>query len=322
MTGGPSDARQRFLERLAQPARERLAKLERGETQLWHYTSYATAMKIIENREVWLRNARLMNDFSEIEHAHRMISAASANVETKPRLERILERAGMSVEEFLDDIMQPHAESQFWRTYITCLSEHDQSEYRHGRLSMWRAYGGQANVALVFSPNAFLSESVHLGAFSLPVTYVDGHSLINSFGKLIAPWEAGLEACRDLDGATLRDIIKLVMPMMALSIKHPAFSEEREWRVFYCEGSPSQGLLQKSVEAPTGTPEIVYKIPLENRDELDLNGLAPDDLIAQIVIGPTEAPDMFREALIDQLREAGFNQPEKKVRWCGVPLRR
>jgi hypothetical protein len=29
-----------------------------------------------------------------------------------------------------------------FNTYIACFSEHDDSENQHGRLSMWRAFGG------------------------------------------------------------------------------------------------------------------------------------------------------------------------------------
>lgn len=33
-----------------------------------HYTSAENGINIIKNKEIWLRNVRCMNDFSEVEH--------------------------------------------------------------------------------------------------------------------------------------------------------------------------------------------------------------------------------------------------------------
>ena len=41
----------------------------------------------------------------------------------------------------------PNVRSQ---TYVACVSEHRDQEDVHGRLSMWRAFGRGARVALVF----------------------------------------------------------------------------------------------------------------------------------------------------------------------------
>ena len=43
-------------------------------------------------------------------------------------------------------------------TYITCVSEHQDSEDKHGRLSMWRAFGGGTGtrVGIVFEEDSVL----------------------------------------------------------------------------------------------------------------------------------------------------------------------
>ncbi|WP_206934587.1 hypothetical protein, partial [Roseococcus thiosulfatophilus] len=47
--------------------RENRAK--RSRIQFIHYTSAATGIKILQNREIWTRNTSLMNDITEIEHS-------------------------------------------------------------------------------------------------------------------------------------------------------------------------------------------------------------------------------------------------------------
>lgn len=49
-------------------ALRRLENLKRDGFTIAHYTTAETALQIIQNRTFWLRNATLMNDYSEIEH--------------------------------------------------------------------------------------------------------------------------------------------------------------------------------------------------------------------------------------------------------------
>ena len=46
---------------------ERVEPIKAGR-RLVHYTSAEAAYRIISNRQVWLRNAHLMNDYSEMRH--------------------------------------------------------------------------------------------------------------------------------------------------------------------------------------------------------------------------------------------------------------
>ena len=54
---------------------DRVAALQGG-LRLVHYTSVENAYRIITGRQVWLRNASMMNDFSEIEHGISCLNAA------------------------------------------------------------------------------------------------------------------------------------------------------------------------------------------------------------------------------------------------------
>lgn len=64
-------------------------------------------------------------------------------------------------------------------SYIFCLSEHGEGavdEDKYGRLSMWRAYGGDTNVALVVNNTPFFSQSAAITAFTSPVLFQDADS--------------------------------------------------------------------------------------------------------------------------------------------------
>jgi hypothetical protein len=66
---------------------------------------------------------------------------------------------------------------QWWNdirlnTYITSVSEHDDSEDQHGRLSMWRAFAGAtARVALVFKIPLTEDAAPSLNLLMIPVAY-------------------------------------------------------------------------------------------------------------------------------------------------------
>ena len=67
-------------------------------------------------------------------------------------------------------------------TYITSISEHDDKEDLHGRLSMWRAFGGNtARVAIVLRIPWFSPGSEALNLMVSPVAYLreeEAHAVI------------------------------------------------------------------------------------------------------------------------------------------------
>jgi hypothetical protein len=118
--------------------------------RLVHYSSADAAIAILQNKEIWLRNTTVMNDFMEVEHGLTSLAAAFKSPN------------GLAFREFVnknfDGVCQQVAELfETWQnsfrdeTYIMCVSEHRETENRLGRLSMWRAYGAGSGVALVLN---------------------------------------------------------------------------------------------------------------------------------------------------------------------------
>ena len=123
---------------------------ERRNGRLVHYTSAKVAASILNNKGIWMWNATTMNDFLEIQYGwHCLTSACNSNlgVEFREVVESISPGFCSRLEHQLTE-WKPRFKTG---TYHTCISEHLNSEDEFGRLSMWRAYGRNTGVALVFN---------------------------------------------------------------------------------------------------------------------------------------------------------------------------
>lgn len=240
---------------------ESVERLKVG-SRLVHYTSADNAYKIISGKQVWLRNAHLMNDYSEMRHGLECLRAAwnsTAGVDLQKWLEA--NWPGIRIE--IENTFSDHAPSMLDDTYMLCLSEHDDDEDNYGRLSMWRAYGGRTGVALVLNSKIFLSETDAMAVYSMPVVYRDQDQFVTWFqtwaGSII---DVGDELAR-LDRQVIPNHFFYAFRSFVLATKHPGFKEEREWRVFH---SPSldraSPWIDISIETVRGIPQQVVKVAL------------------------------------------------------------
>jgi len=301
-------------------ATQRLAALKAHKARLVHYTSAEVAVSILKNREVWMRNATTMNDYMEVEHGIECLHHAYKG------------EAGQLFKKVLDENFPGAAaeiETRFnaWLpelrrdTYLTCVSEHHDSEDTYGRLSMWRAYGGKTGVALVLNSAPFYSETNVLKAYSSPVAYLDEAQFASHFAEVVA----GMASATDLIQQIGREqIFRLTFNMLRFAVlctKHPGFQEEQEWRVIY---SPTMELSERivaSIETVGGTPQKVFKIPLRNVPEQGLYGMEVPEIIDRIIIGPTKFPGAIYQAFHQILIDLGVPNPEQRIAVSDIPLR-
>lgn len=203
-------------------------------TKFVHYTSAANALNIIRGRRVWMRNAAEMNDFSEVQHGQRCVAAAWHDETQGTRLKQLLEEIESGLVADLEKSFDERHEERRRESFIISVSEHGDGavdEDKYGRLSMWRAYGGNTNVALVMNNGPFLRESGATNAFTSPVIYCDVDGFIKQMSIVIDILEENIELAKELGGENVREIILNIFHFASLSTKHPGFSEEREWRV-------------------------------------------------------------------------------------------
>ncbi|MBF4987976.1 hypothetical protein [Methylophilus sp. 14] len=108
-----------------------------------HYTQAATALKIIQNQEIWLRNVMVMNDVKEFEHGKDLLCNLIENsIEGKA----LKDAFNILAPNLFDEVFGNFKDWGFFiknDQFISCFSEHLPKD-ELGTLSMWRAYGGRS----------------------------------------------------------------------------------------------------------------------------------------------------------------------------------
>lgn len=221
-------------------------------------------------------------------------------------------------------------------TRATSISEHGNGsepndvEDTFGRLSMWRAYANKNGIAFIFNNEPFVTESNSLNAYTSPVTYATPESFQGYFDQVVDNIEAEMEYLTSFGGAVFHDAILSAFQFSVQSTKHPAFREEKEWRIIY---SPS--LLARSGEltdrqlerVPTeimvlnGVPQRVFALPFQNYPDEGFVGATIPELIDHILIGPSADAYAISQAFVAELSHIGVPDAHTKVRVTGVPLR-
>lgn len=298
---------------------ERMAAAMATNARFVHYTSADTAMKIIQNEEVWMRKSTCMNDFNEIEHGFNCLNRAYK--EHKARFEMIFDGRFPGFSKRMEEHFNSWLPSIRNSTYISCISEHDASEDFNGRLSMWRAYGSPRGVALVVKGLPFLRPSDALQAYTSPVAYLSEMQFSVEFAKLLDGFELGAAILSQLTEDQLLSNMFEVFRMATLCTKHPGFAEEREWRIIYSPSLHESARIKADLFTFDGVPQRIFKIPLKNVPDEGLFGIEVRELIDRIIIGPTEFAGEIREALSVVLDTKGVDQPLGMIWVSDIPLR-
>ncbi|MGR9406272.1 DUF2971 domain-containing protein [Rhizobium leguminosarum] len=292
--------------------------------KLIHYCSADTALKIIKNREIWLRNVRVMNDYMEVNHGFNLIRKS-----LQPPVDTAIETGMNEVKKALNVIHPGIADDamsrfQHWspliqnETYVTCLSEHLDDENEDGRLSMWRNYSsGQAGVGIVINTSMFARTDDALGVYSSPVTYLSDQGLENSLTQVAQRIRGRASFLSTVPRETLLGHFFLLLRTIAHCSKHPGFKEEREWRIFHTLGLDELKILKLTTESLGGIPQRILKLPLDGTIE----GLSVADLVDKILVGPSQYQGVIGMALADELDRAGKKGAYQSIWSSPIPLR-
>lgn len=303
---------------------ERVAKAKSQNTKFVHYTTADTAKRIFESKQVWMRKSSCMNDFMEIQHGR--ICHHAAYTSNRDRMKSILDSIFPDFCEKLEKQLDTWSPLFIRDTYLACISEHGDEqtgdeEDRIGRLSMWRAYGGNAGVAIVMNGTPFLGPSDALKAYTSPVAYLSVQSFAPEFSKLMENMEAEKELLTSMGEQHVLNMLFEAFRFAILCTKHPRFREEREWRIIYNPALAKSDVLIPSFESINGNLQPIVRIPLKNIPEEQLEGIEIPQLIERVIIGPTHYPAAMWEALVGILTQAGMQDADKKVFISDIPLR-
>jgi hypothetical protein len=290
---------------------------------LAHYTSIEVIEKIVCHEELWLSNPLFMNDLEELRfgmvEGKRIFEQSSAVA----RLCGSTQRKGTIVHAFRsysESFEKEHALD----VYVFCLSEHNPEDY-DGRLSMWRAYGGQGRgAALVFNAS-FITKEPESPMLVAKVSYVTQAQRFTWLEQKIeeACNVAGSEAIADDDLYLVAYWIFTIIKLYALKFKHKGFDEEKEWRLIYMPDRDERGMLKDRlgyVLGPRGVePKLKLKIePLPIAKPADWTF---SSIVERIILGPSAASPLAVAGVKRMLQSLGKPEFCGRVHASTIPLR-
>lgn len=314
-----SENRYKIVESVFFPtAKRRRESLLNSETKFVHYTNANTALSILESKAFWMRNAKCMNDWSEIVYGIDVLRRA---IFQKTNIVHVIgETFGIDKAEFVD-LFNEVAKSVANDCYVASFSEHRKEDTEFGRLSMWRAYGEPAgSVALVMNTEPFFSETNVLQAYSSPVEYGGILEISNAISEIsdnIMREKRNIALSKD----EVKWILFRVLVFAVASIKHKAFNEEREWRVIHLPKIEPSRSLNRKISSVKGVPQEIYMIPLRHWPSTGYIGTDISVLISEILVGPSMHPDAISGAFVAKLKECKVSDAESRVKITRIPLR-
>lgn len=299
-------------------ADKRETRLKQRGLQFAHYTSADVAAQILLKRNMWMRNASSMNDYMEFTFGSECVKAALRKHGARFTAAIDVARPGL-LQETLGWLAQADINHQH-HTFLTCLSEHRPNDDL-GLLSMWRAYGGPiAGVALIFNTDFLGLDTNALSAWSSPVLYGDA-AFMTEFEVMITRLEQNPEALRAIDPDVLKSLTFNALQFAILSAKHVGFREEREWRIIHGPREFASAWVQPTFETVRGKPEVVYHLPLQNLEGMNIPAIDLKHLLNRVIVGPCQNPYQVASTFADILVMLGFENPGNYIRVSNIPLR-
>lgn len=286
-----------------------------------HYTTADGAKGWFIGKTVWLRDTSVMNDFTEIEHGLNCIAKAYNSKDVGARFKAAVDNIVPGFSKNFETLFNSWVPTFKHRTYIACMSEHEDSEDKMGRLSMWRAYGGSNAIALVLHNTPFYLENDELGVYSYPVQYVSEEGFKEKFAEVADVLEQNAGTLKAIGEENLRTVLFELFQFWALCTKHPGFAEEKEWRIVYSPRFGEAPHLKEEIESIRGVPQVVKKIPLKNIPDKGVTGIELHEVIERIIIGPSDYPKVLYDAFFKLMTDAGIKDVGKKIVVSDIPLR-
>jgi hypothetical protein len=292
---------------------------------LAHYTTLSALEGIATTKEIWFSHPFVMNDHEEVAFG---LNLGTTTIMNSAGLKTAL-GSPARVTTFVDSFLgyRTHYDQNFlFDTYVFCLSDHDPDKDDDGRLSMWRAYGGDgAGAAIIFdttkltsvqSSPLILDEVKYLSSTQRQL-WADG--FVARIGALAVQYQI-----TDADLPILARLAFERLTLAAIFSKHEGFSEEREYRVVYMPERDPQGnfrqFLHYHIGPRSAEPRLRMKLaPLPGvlADDLSL-----EKLVHHIILGPSRTSPLALGSTARMLGMHGHSRLAATLTYSKIPYRR
>lgn len=207
---------------------------------LYHYCSTDAFLSIIQNKSLWLSDAKKTNDSSELKYIFEFF---------KSTIDEILKSYGEKYSSEIKDTVRQIAHSTMYgliyekaliakykKSFICCFSE------AKDLLSQWRAYGNDGNgVAIGFSSD-MLSHIVCDETYGFTKVIYKEKIMKDFLNKaLVNNLQWAMDSCIDemkdekVDAQALFAQVSMIIVSIwqeGFVFKHSSFREEKEWRLY------------------------------------------------------------------------------------------
>ncbi len=294
---------------------------------LAHYTSIAALQGICRTGQLWFSNPQFMNDLQEMNYGlnagydYVLRTRVIENAFSKSKDETLYHRQQFS--RYIHDFMT----TQSSEVYIFCTTAHDVRN-EDGALSMWRGYGeGGRGAALIFN-TGFLRDRQDSPLLIAEVQYMSEDQRMASIWQMLQRWQI---AATEIDKSNFNEAhISAVMQslfvsilLLALTTKHPGFSEEREWRLIYLPFLGNAAVLKDSLSynvGPRGVePKLKFPLaplPLDPPDNWTF-----DSIVHKLLLGPGMSDRLHRAAVERMLVDHQKSFLCDRLKFSTIPLR-
>jgi hypothetical protein len=287
-----------------------------------HYTSADAALRIIESKRLWMRNTTCMADYREVQHGFEILNKFFSDKAKSTAFSAALDVCTPGVAQEAINIFNQWWANIRFDTYIASISEHDDREDLHGRLSMWRAFGGNtARVAIVVSIPKYSGAAISMNLLFSPVAYLREDEVYEVINEIIENVGENYEFLSTVDRQIILGTVFNMLLASVTCLKHEGFREEREWRAIYSPKRLPSTLMEFATEVIGGVPQFVYKVPLDATVAPVLAGLDFATMFDRLIIGPSPYPWPMYEAFTAALAKSGVANAGKRVFVSGIPIR-
>jgi hypothetical protein len=311
------------LERIFMPYASRQREMHiRNGGRFVHYTSADTALKIIKGKRLWMRSTTCMTDFTEVNHGYGILREYFRDGARLDSFVQAFDAVASGVAMEAIQHFDRWTQDIQLNTYITSVSEHSDSEDLHGRLSMWRAFGGTTSrVAIILKVPWYSDVTDKLHLIFSPVAYIKQEEIYSEMNAVTS----NIQTNRDYLRSVPRDqVVGYVFAMLLAGVtclKHEGFHEEREWRVIYSPKRVLSPIIESAIEVVGGVPQVIYKLPMDESVSDVVKDVDISKICDRVIIGPSPYPSVMRESFVQALSEAGVPNADSKVWASTIPIR-